>query len=157
MEFDISKDGTVLEARQVNVDEPDFNDWTLLFSIPIVKHYFYEKDVDSRGRELNKFMKVSDRKNWQLQPWMDLNLKQIKFHDWRKAPTRSRFDSTVVVSAYDFDHEVKQDANFLGFTALTTSFFRGSDIQNELRVNFLEFKGTPGFKMTPYDLSLIHI
>ena len=151
LEFHISKDGTSLEGREVNVDYANVVDWQLVLTIPIKSHYFYEKDVDSRGRELNKYKKVTDRKNWQLSPMMDLDIKNIQIHDLAKRP--GIWGGSTLTSVSDVELEGKENANFFGFSGTQVSNWYGSLIQHEMRFNFLEFKGTPGFKKTPYHQS----
>ncbi len=170
MVFRITEDGSGLEALEVNVDKPNVADWQTLFVIPITKHYFYEKDVDSRGRELNRFAKVSDRKNWQLQPYMDLDIKNINYTNREKDPlilfgTYHPLNGGRVHDVHDI--ELSQDENgknFFAYTGTLTSSVFGSDVQHEIRFNFLEFEGTKGFKVTAYDpdtvsqnMNILHI
>lgn len=171
MEFHISEEGSSLQAFEVDVDTTNVGEWRLIFTIPIQKHYFYEKDVDSRGRELNKYKKVTDRKNWELAPIMDLNLKGIQFHNYGKAPGMGSDaflsnlvpNATSLISAYDIEVSRENDQNFLGFTALRTSSRYGSAVQHEVRFNFLEIKDNPNFKKTPYNkrtakhMNILHI
>ncbi len=170
MVFRITEDGTGLEALEVNVDKPNVADWQAIFVIPIKKHYFYEKDVDSRGRELNKYAKVSDRKNWKQQPFMDLDLQNIAYKNREKSPISFFGAYHPLNGGHIFDvHDIElsQDSdgkNFFAWTGTLNSSFFGSDIQNEIRFNFLEFEGTDGFKVTPYDpntapknMNILHI
>ncbi|MCJ8276367.1 MAG: hypothetical protein MJK18_05975, partial [Bdellovibrionales bacterium] len=170
MVFRISDDGATLEGLEVNVDKPNVSDWQTLFTIPITQHYFYERVVDSRGRELNQFAKVSNRKNWQLQPYMDLDLKRISVVNRRKSPLvlwspYSLWSSSFLSDVHDIEFTVDENGkHFLGFTGTQISSIFGSDIQHEIRFNFLEFEGTRGFKPTAYDpdtvsnkMNILHI
>ncbi len=172
MKFMISHDGTNLEAREIDQDYPnDTKLWPLIFTLPITAHYFYERDVDSKGRELNVYKKVMDRKNWELSPIMDINLKGIRFYS-NKSPGPDSFADAVAQAAggnmltdvYEIEVEVKPDANFLAFNGTLLSSWFGSLNQHEMRFNFLEFKGTPGFVKTRYNqqsttqyMNILHI
>lgn len=166
LEFRISDDGTNLEAREMDVDYiNDVDKWPLLFTIPIRTHYFYEKEVDARGRELNRYRKVSDRKNWQLAPIMDLDLKNIYIHAIDKRPLGpSFFEGTILtdVSNVELSQE-KNERNFLAFNGTQVSMFYGSYIQHEMRFNFYEYKDNPNYKKTPYNsrnskyMNILHI
>lgn len=157
MEFLISPDGSNLEAREVNVDHLDDTDrWPLIFTIPINMHYFYEKVVDSRGRETNQWGKVTERENWQLSPFMDLDLGSIRFRDLTRRPgfNGSRFwGSSSITSTHNVTAQRSCGKSFFGFTGTMVSNLVGSRVQTEMRFNFLEFEGTPGFKKTPYHLN----
>lgn len=161
MVFRLTDDGSFLEAREVNVDKPNPEDWQTLFVIPVLQHYFYEKAVDSRGRELNRYAKVSNRKNWQLQPFMDLDLKRITVLNRGKGPLvlfnrYSLASSSALLDVHDVELVKETDGmNFMGFTGTMISSIFGSDIQHEVRFNFLEFKGTKGFQVTPYDANSV--
>ncbi len=171
MEMRISKDGRNLLAKNVDLNYPgDFEKWDLLFTIPILQHYFYEKEVDSRGRELNRYAKVSDRKNWKLAPIMDLDLRGIKFEDKTKSPEGFSTVASILQAAggsltdvYDIEISKENDQQFIGFTATRTHSFYGSLIQNEWRFNFLEIKENPGFKKTAYNtrsakyMNILHV
>jgi hypothetical protein len=163
MEFRISRDGSNLEARTINLNYPnDYERWPLLFTIPIQLHYFYERDVDARGRELNRFRKVSERKNWQLSPIMDLDLRQIQFHDVTRRPSDHWLWGGRLTDVYDIEIEVG-DKNFIGFNGTHVHGLYGSHIQHVYRFNFLELKDNPDFKITPYDsrnarhMNILHI
>ena len=166
MEFRISRDGKNLEARTINLNFPnDYERWSLLFTIPIKQHFFYEKDVDSRGRELNKYKKVTDRKNWQLAPIMDLDLKGITFHDHRRQP-HGRWSGSSLSQVTDvFDIEISKENNqqFIAFNGTLVHSRYGSKIQHVFRFNFLEIKENPNFTKTPYNprtakhMNILHI
>ncbi len=167
MEFRISKDGKNLEARSINLNFlNDYERWPLLFTIPIKQHFFYEKDVDSRGRQLNKYKKVTDRKNWQLAPIMDLDLKGIHFHDLTRRPHASRrFGSppSQVTDVFDIEVSKEDSQQFLAFNGTLVNSAFGSKVQHVYRFNFLEIKENPNFKKTPYNsrnakhMNILHI
>ena len=123
MEFRISGDGKNLEARAINLNFPnDYERWSLLFTIPIKQHFFYERDVDSRGRKLNKYKKVTDRKNWQLAPIMDLDLKEINFHDPVRRPHSSwnswwwhNSSPSHITDVFDIEVSKENNQQFIAF------------------------------------------
>ena len=170
MEFRISGDGKNLEARTINLNFPnDYERWSLLFTIPIKQHFFYERDVDSRGRKLNKYKKVTDRKNWQLAPIMDLDLRKIDFHDLTRRPHSPRrywrYYSSPSHLTDVFDIEVSKENNqqFIAFNGTFVHGRFGSKVQHVFRFNFLEIKENPNFTKTPYDsrnakhMNILHI
>ncbi len=172
MEFHISKDGLNLEAREIDVNSDNYEeDYQLIFTLPIIRHYFYEKVIDSRGRKQNKYEKITDKKNWMLSPIIDIDLQKINFLKRDRSPglfskiingLMGLVSNTNYLSAYDVEMETGPK-NFLGFSALYTSSLYGSDIQNEVRFNFLEMKPTSGFTKTPYHpstarhMNILHI
>lgn len=162
VEIRISKDGSELQAKLINLNFPnDYDRWQPLFSIPIQSHYYYERDVDSRGRELNKYKKVSDRANWKLRPWMDLDLKNIKFQDVFKRPYG--FWGGQINDAFDVEVTTEGDKAFLAFSGSMTHGLYGSLVSHTYRFNFLEIKDNPNFKPTPYNkrnakhMNILHI
>ena len=166
MEFRITNNGKSLEARTINLNFPnDYGRWPLLFSIPIMQHFFYEKDVDSRGRELNKYKKVTDRANWAVRPYMDLDLQGIYFYDSRRNPHYSYSGTTqsLVTDIFDIEVSKEKDRQFIAFNGTLVHGRWGSKIQHVFRFNFLEIKENPNFVQTPYDsrnsnhMNILHI
>gem|GEM_PF-5441829 len=157
LEFQISDDGSSLIAREVDLNQTQFNDMPLIYEIPIDKHFFYEKDVDSRGRQLNDYKAVEDRSNWQLRPFLQLNLARMTA--FVRTRDISYNPSNIVRGISDIVVEKKENANYLAFSMGITVPLRDRmggtrNVSLERRVNILEFVGTPGFKKTPYDLSV---
>lgn len=163
VEMRITHDGSGLEARLVNLNYPgQFESWQKLFTIPIKQHFYYERDVDSRGRKLNVFKKVTDRKNWKLAPWMDLDLKNIQFEDAYSRPYG--FWGGKIGDVFDIEVTNEDDnKNFIAFSGTMTHGVYGSLVQHVYRFNFLEIKDNPNFKKTPYDkrtskhMNILHI
>lgn len=153
IEFHISDDGKNLLGIQVDTNNRPFKDWTKILSIPIIQHYFYEKDVDSRGRELNRYKKVTDRKNWKLSPIMDLDVSRLNFVDITKRPSIDSGIGSSVENTYDVETIKHKGKSYFAFTRTQTNGLFGNYGQVDIRYNFLEFEGTPGFKKTPYDVS----
>ena len=164
MEFRVSRDGTNLEARTINLNfSNDYERWPLLFTIPIKQHFFYERDVDSRGRELNKYKKVTDRKNWQLAPFMDLDLQKIYFHDSSRQPHGLSSKPSYLTDIFDIEISKEKNKQFIAFNGTVVHGRLGSRVQHVFRFNFLEIKENPDFTQTPYDprnanhMNIIHI
>lgn len=168
LRFQISDDGSALLAREIDPDYSEFENMPLIYSIPITQHYFYEKERDSRGRELNRFGAVTNRSNWQLRPYIDLNLRGmttfIRSRDRRLGPAKA------VIGIGDVEVEMKDGKNYLAFTQtvsvpVMSGWWGGMrHVTLDERVNLLEFQGTPGFKKTPYDdlsvarhMNILHI
>ena len=167
MEFRISRNGKNLEARTINLNFPDdYKRWPLLFTIPIKQHFFYERPVDVRGRELNKYKKVTDRKNWQLAPIMDIDLQRIDFHDPLRQPHSAGYPSSPgghITDIFEIEISKEKDKQFIAFNGTFVHDRVGSMIQHVYRFNFLEIKENPNFVKTPYDprdarhMNLLHI
>ncbi len=163
VEMRIAKDGQSLQAKLINLNFPgDFERWQTLFSIPITQHFYYEKDVDSRGRELNRYKKVADRANWKLRPWIDLDIKNIQFEDIFKQPYG--FWGGRMTDAFDVEATQEDgDKAFFAFSGSMRHGLYGSLIAHTFRFNFLEIKDNPNFKPTPYNsrnakhMNILHI
>ncbi len=160
VQFRVNKGGDLLEARTLKLNSlNDYESWSLLFTIPILKHYFYEKALDSSGREINKYKKVTEKGNWLTAPIMDLNLKGIRFYHTDQPDVRYSDLNDV------FDIEVSKNnkKQFLGFSATLVNKYYGSNIQQVYRFNFLEILDNPDFKKTPYHqnnskhMNIVHI
>ena len=154
MEFEISEDGRFLEVLQMNVKEMnDLKKWQQLILIPIRSHYFYEKTVDSRGREQNRYAKVTNKKNWKVAPVMDLDISNAIFPDPKNRPLHEHgfLAGGRITSHYDVEATIeKGERHFFGFTGTTIGSISGSLIQHEVRYNFYEIKDNPDFKETEY-------
>lgn len=159
LQFVLSDDGSQLVAREIDLSYSKLEEMPKIYSIPIVKHFFYERETDSRGRQLNQFRAVTDRSNWALRPYIELDLSGLVTHIRTRSALSQTTPRKVIHSISDIEVEKKKNANFLGFTMSVTATVRNSrgltrEVALEERVNILEFIGTPGFKKTPYDLSV---
>ncbi len=162
VEMRISKDGKSLIGKMVDLNYPnDFESWEPLFSINITQHYYYEKDVDSRGRELNKYKKVTDRGTWKVRPWIDLDLSNIEFHDIFRRPYG--YWGGKILDTFDVETSVEDGKTFIGFSGVMTHGRYGNLFSHTYRFNFLEIKDNPNFIPTPYNtrnakhMNILHI
>ena len=73
IQFDINEDqlvGKLLQPSKLN----DRNQWPTVITIPIKKHYRYEKEKDQFGREKNVYIENTGQDHWSRRPYMDLDL-----------------------------------------------------------------------------------
>ncbi len=135
-----------LIGRMVNPSFPtEPSRWEVAVTIPISKHYYYEKTKDEYGRESNKYIENSERSHWSARPFIKLELSGMEF----QKVSYSLFWSgmkTFSVEDVEWDNEQK----FLGFSISgIDSYFKSSN-QARFRVNFLELKHNDKFEKTPF-------
>ncbi|MDX9731702.1 MAG: hypothetical protein RBT63_08025, partial [Bdellovibrionales bacterium] len=159
MEFELTE--SALIGRLVNPSFPtDRTRWKQALTIPIRKHYYYERSKDSYGRDTNEFIENTSRSHWSARPMIDLNLEGITIHDWDLAMFWNARSGVVTnVSDVEWDKE----NGFLGFTASIQNSLYGSDLGARIRFNFKAFEHNPSFQSTPYSpqnakhLNALHI
>ncbi len=155
LEFEITENSLV--GKRVNPSFPnDRSRWAEIVTIPISKHYYYEKAKDENGRDRNAFIENDSRSHWSARPFMKLNLAHMQIHDWAYALPGS--GAVQVLSVDDIEWDAKN--HFLGFTVVTNDDVFGSENQGRYRINFSEFTHNPGFKITPFNdknYSLINV
>lgn len=154
IEFEVTE--RYLVGKIVHPSFPDDrNRWQEALKIPIAKHYYYEKNKDSYGRETNEFVENSSRSHWSARPMMTLDLASIEILDFLwGGPHR-----TTNVEEIEWDKE----SNFLGFSMNIVSSLMSSEMQTKIRVNFLKFDHDQSFKRIPYHqenskyLNILHV
>ncbi len=158
LEFEITENALI--GRRINPSFPnDSKRWPEIVSIPISKHYYYEKAKDENGRDRNAFIENEARSHWSARPFMKLELSHMKIHDWAYAIPAAGEAQILSVDEIEWD----QKNNFLGFTVITNDSAYGSENQGRYRINFSEFKHNPSFKKTPFNdknyglINVLHI
>ncbi|NCN41113.1 hypothetical protein GW916_07660, partial [bacterium] len=149
IEFEITE--SQLIGKAVNPSNPNKKSWKPVVTIPILKHYYLEKQRDARGRETNQWIENSSRSHFSARPYMDLDFSRIQIKDWSMAMFWQGHQVDNV-----FDIEWDKQKNFLGFTLSVTSagvFANGSPQQGDFRFNFLPFEHDKTFPVTPYSLT----
>ena len=146
MEFEITKNALI--GRMVNPTFPnDRTRWKQAITIPIRKHYYYERAKDAYGRETNEFVENSSRSDFSARPMMDLDLEGISIEDWDIAMFgNSRSGKVSSVQDVEWD----KANGFLGFTATVTNPAWGAAVGARLRFNFKTFTHNENFQTTPY-------
>ncbi len=143
VEFEVTQNHLV--GRMLNPSEPNNRGlYREVFRIPIQKHFYYEKDKDQYGRELNKFIE-NERSDWSARPMMKLNLSGMQ-------TSEIMFGYGVDVTSVK-EIEWDRENNFLGFTLsakLPGNNWFSTEVQADYRVNFLKFDHDPSFKRVPY-------
>lgn len=146
MEFEITADALV--GRLVNPTFPnDRSRWKPALTIPIRKHYYYERAKDSYGRDTNEFIENTSRSDYSARPMMDLALEGLSIDDWDLSMFWDSRNGKIT-SIQDVEWDKK--AGFLGFTASVTSPTWGSAVAARIRFNFKAFEHNPKFEATPY-------
>ncbi len=146
MQFEITQDALI--GRLVNPSFPnDRSRWKPALSIPIRKHYYYERAKDSYGRETNELIENSSRSDFSARPMIDLALEGLTIEDWDLAMF---YDARNGKISSISDVEWDKKTGFLGFTAQVTSGSWGSAVGARIRFNFKAFDHNPEFKATPY-------
>lgn len=154
IEFEITEKSLV--GRVIHPSYPkDRTRWIKAVEIPIVKHFYYERNRDQYGRETNEYIENDRRSHWSARPEMRLDLAGMSVQGF--FGTRlTRNNRTVSIQDVEWDFE----NNFLGFT-LNTQFdsllanelgsSASTTLEMSLRVNFLEFESDKSFQKLPYD------
>lgn len=155
IEFEVTEN--YLVGKVIHPSFPDDRSrWQEALKIPITKHFYFEKNKDSYGRETNEWIENTSRSHWTARPMISLNLSGIEIHDFLwDGPHR-------VTSTEDIEWDHKN--NFLGFSINTVSAgWWGGEMQAKIRVNFLKFDHDPSFKRVPYHqenakyLNILHV
>lgn len=150
MEFEITANALV--GRLINPSFPDDRKtWKTAITIPIRKHYYYERAKDSYGRETNEFIENTSRSEELARPMMHLDLEGISFENWDVAVFSPFFGSGTGHVLNIEDVEWDKASGFLGFTANVVSQRFGSDISARIRFNFKTFEHSEKFEKTPYN------
>jgi hypothetical protein len=141
-----------LLGRKIN---PTFDTTTnnsqVVVKIPIVRHYYYEKELDQYNRETNRYIKNESRDSWMHRPYMDLDLGSITF-----LTTAWGLQGTLPYQSFNAT-DIEWDINrkFLGFSVEVSGSdevsTRYSSLQAKMRVNFLAFDTDTNFKPTPFN------
>ena len=119
--------------------------WPNVVTIPITKHFYYERKKDSRGRTTDELIENDQRSHWSARPFLNLNLGGVNIKDFGM---QLMWPNMSVDSVEDIEWDNKK--SFLGFTVTATHPLGGSAIQGRFRFNFLAFEHNPNFKKTPY-------
>ncbi|MCB0366004.1 MAG: hypothetical protein H6624_01760 [Bdellovibrionaceae bacterium] len=154
IEFEITENYLVGKIIHPSFPE-DRNRWKEALKIPISKHYYYEKNKDSYGRETNEWIENTSRSHWSARPMMTINLAGTEILDFLwGGPHR-------ITSAEEIEWD--RTNNFLGFSINTVSSNWWGEMQAKIRVNFLKFDHDPSFKRIPYHqenskyLNILHV
>ena len=138
IEFEITEN--FLIGKRIRTSYPnDRSRWEEIIRIPIVSHFYYEREKDQYGRDTNEFIE-SQRSHWSARPMMRLNLQASELTD-------ILYDLPIKASSVR-DIEWDKKRNFLGFT-LTVNLWN-TLFQADYRVNFLQFEHDSNFKKVPY-------
>ena len=155
LQFEVTENALI--GRRVNPSFPDDTKrWAEIVTIPITKHYYYEKAKDENGRDKNVFIENDSRSHWSARPYMKLDLSHMKIYDWAYAIPGSGEAQVLSVDDIEWD----QKTHFLGFTVVTNDANYGTENQGRYRINFAEFTHNPNFKETPFNdknYSLINV
>lgn len=148
-----------LLGQQMNPSYPDDpTRWTTVISIPILKHYYYEKKKDGFGRETNEFEENSSRSDYSARTHMKLDFSRIRIENLTWDPTEYGIGLS---SAEDIEWDFEK--TFLGFTLLIQDRVEGSFFGARLRFNFIQFQHNTKFVKTPFNvrnakkLNVLHI
>lgn len=148
IEFEITEKALV--GRMIHPSYPeDRTRWIKAVEIPIVKHFYYERNRDQYGRETNEYIENDRRSHWSARPEMRLDLAGMStqgfFGTWSTRNSR-----TISIQDVEWDFE----SNFLAFTLntqLTSNWSRIAEtLEMSLRVNFLEYETDYSFDKLPY-------
>lgn len=149
MIFEITE-GALL-GKKINPSFPNNTEkWQTILTIPIVKHYYQEKQKDERGRETQNNIENDTRSHWSARPMMKLALAGMSVTNlgaWAGGWYQRAGWSAISTEDIEWD----KDRNFLAFTTLYQSDYRKEDSQIRMRHNFLAFKSNPNFKKTPFN------
>lgn len=159
MEFEITESHLI--GKIINPSFPnDRKRWKVGLTIPIEKHYYYEKEKDANGRETNKYVENTSRSHWSARPQIALNLKGMTIKESNYA-LQSSGSMPSIHTVDDIEWDLK--AGFVGFTATYSDKDWGYDSQARIRINFKEFKHNPNFVKTPFNdknyrhMNILHI
>lgn len=121
--------------------------WENIIEIPIEKHFYIEREKDSRGRETDVYTENTNRSHWSARPFMNLDFSGIKINKWALGIL---WGGHVVDSITDVEWDDKD--GFMAFTmeAHSTAYAGGSDVQGMFRFNFLQFEHDKNFEITRY-------
>ncbi|MBX3021154.1 MAG: hypothetical protein KF799_05700 [Bdellovibrionales bacterium] len=147
VEFEITED--FLIAKMINPSYPDDRGrWKEWLKIPITKHFYYEREKDSHGRETNRWIENDGRSHWSARPKMRLNLSAMHILDMG-VPGWGSFQISSVS-----EREWDKARGFFAFSFegvfSNPSWGIYSEYQAKFRVNFMEFQHDPTFKKVPY-------
>ena len=105
IEFEITENALV--GKRINPSFPnDSKRWSQIVSIPISKHYYYEKAKDENGRDRNVFIENDSRSHWSARPFMKLELSQMKIHDWAYSIPGSGESQILSVEDIEWDEKL---------------------------------------------------
>jgi hypothetical protein len=149
IEFEITQDFVI--GKMINPSFPhDRSRWKEWLKIPIAgrKHFYYEREKDSHGRETNRWIENDSRSHWSARPKIRLDLAGITVHD-TGIPGWGEFRTSAVSDVeWDFEH------NFLAFSTDTVFhndlFGDNPELQLRFRFNFMQYEHDPTFKTVPY-------
>lgn len=122
--------------------------WANVVTIPISKHFYYERRKDSRGRLTDEYIENDQRSHWSARPYLNLALGGVQIKDWGMQLMWPGMDvDNVDHIEWDFQKQ------FLGFTITATHPSIGAAVQGTFRFNFLAFEHDEEFtkkEITPY-------
>ena len=155
-----------LVGRLINPSLPkDENRWTPIISIPIGKHYYYEKAKDDVNRDRNEMVENTSRSDWRARPNIDLNFRGTNMFNWGYSPFWG--SSIAISSVEDIEIETKnekgEERSYIAFTAHMREAGDGHNQQAVVRFNFMEYKHNSKFQPTPYNdrnsnlLNILHL
>lgn len=148
IQFEITEDALI--GRMVNPTFPNESSrWKIAITIPIRKHYYYERAKDNYGRETNEFIENDKRSHFSARPMMDLGLERISINDWDLAIFHSWGWGAGQIQSIE-DVEWDKENGFLAFTANLQSPTQGADVGARMRFNFKSFTHNDKFETTPY-------
>lgn len=160
IQFEVTRH--LLVGRKINPSYPnDPRRWDVIVTIPITKHFYLERQKDSRGRDTDTWFENDQRSDYSARPYMNLDLTGIQIKNWSVDLFWSGYS---VNNVYDIDWD--RTKGFLGFTlSVTSSQNAYSPVAHtgDFRFNFMEFQHDPSFKVTPYShknaslLNVLHL
>lgn len=137
-----------LVARQARAGIKDIRKEKIIFTIPIIKHYYNEKAKDEYQRDTNDYIENDGRSDPLARPEMELNLAGISIKD----KSSFFFDSNAWGEVISVDrNSVDQSSNpsFLGFTINTVHTEGRSGGQVNIRLNIMEIDESSNQDFTP--------
>lgn len=127
--------------------------WKVGITIPITKHYYYEKEKDENGREKNRYIENESRSHWSARPYIGLDLNSLSITDSRYGIQPFSSNSPYLHTIEDVEWDLRN--GFVGFTATYAGQIQAGygahDSQARIRINFKEFTHNPKFVKTPFN------
>lgn len=159
IEFEITEDELV--GKLVSPSFPnDRARWQNIITIPITKHYNYEREVDKYNRTTNRVIENTSRDHWSRRPYMNLDFTHVRINNW--AYSLFDFGKDQIVNNVE-DVEWDMGRNFFAFTVEAQHSWLGSMMQGKFRFNFLAFEHDESFNATPYsyenskNVNILHV
>lgn len=120
--------------------------WVPAIRIPVVQHFYIEKDKDARGRETNTVIYNASRSDWKARPYVELDLLGTQIMSavgFMQYYSNQNFSNMFFCDAFRhdaYDVEVDERKGWLAFTLNGSDACLVSDSNMHVRFNFLAFE-----------------